>query len=47
MAGNKLAANAQAGATAHEQRLFAVLTSAEQAALQRILLKFRKSAAQF
>lgn len=41
-AGKQLAAAAQASIADHERRLFACLTEAERAELQRILRKFRK-----
>lgn len=44
-AGRKLAAEVQQNVTAHERDLFACLTAAECAELQRILKKFRQSAA--
>jgi DNA-binding MarR family transcriptional regulator len=44
-AGKKLAAAVQASVVDHERRLFAGLTPAERAELQRILHKFRNSAA--
>ena len=44
-AGKQLAAVAKASAIEHEQRLFACLTDAERAELQRILQKFRKDVA--
>lgn len=43
-AGTQLAATVQASLVDHERRLFAGLTASERAELQRILLKFRKSA---
>ena len=44
-AGRKLAAAAQQGVADHERKLFACLTAAECAELQRILQKFRQLAA--
>lgn len=44
-AGKQLAAAMQASVVDHERKLFAGITAAERAELQRILHKFRKSAA--
>ncbi len=43
-AGRQLAETAHASVVDHERKMFAALTTGEQAELQRLLIKFRKSA---